>query len=34
MNEKDNTLTFATPESLISDEYYYKFIFKKTEKIV
>lgn len=34
MNEKDNILSLTPPESLISDEYYYKFIFKKTEKIV
>jgi len=34
MVEKDMISTLKEPESLIANEYYFKFIFKKTEKIV
>ena len=34
MDEKIKDITLTTSERLIADEYYYKYVFKKTEKIV
>src|SRR5688572_2134170 len=34
MNEKDILNTLEEPERLITNEYYFRYIFKKTEKIV
>jgi len=34
MEDKIKDITLSTTERLIADEYYYKYIFKKTEKII
>ena len=33
MSQKDNQVLTREPEQLVSDEYYFRYIFKKTEKI-
>jgi len=34
MEANDKEIVFKKPERLITDDYYYKYVFKKTEKIV
>ncbi|MBX2866596.1 hypothetical protein KTR10_01385 [Candidatus Kaiserbacteria bacterium] len=34
MEDKIKDITLSTSERLIADEYYYKYVFKKTEKII